>query len=646
MLWVKEMNNHKYVRLCKSVFDSGELLEEHDAWDKIQSGKEYYFSIFYYNDDQYNIWKERKSVAGIRDVKTNKLVFDLDFKSDPDYARREGKIILYRLVKAGVKEEDIQLYFSGSKGFHVIVELDRWFSPEEAKAAAFSFSGGVKLDLSLYDNSQLLRVAGTRHPKTGLYKIPLTMEQFQNLSMQEIRSLAESVENIGEFNWGVSHLNDECFIPQVVEKEVKSVIFSLENKPKFLTNCRWFLQNGHFKEGDRNSALLCLAATYKNLGFDLEHVYRMLKGVAELQSRLTDGERYADEELYNNIVMQVFSDTWQGGQFTCRSPGWLQDYCQALNQQGCKHDKDASNEPSTLLDVSPSYREYVINIENNTIKTGIKTLDENILFTTGSNVLLIGAPASGKTSVALNILSNTSKSNLKSVFASLDMHRNRMFEKALFKVSGLKREEIYEKFKNGEEAELLSKIQEEFGNVFFFNKSCPSVQDVRDYVVECQEKAGEKIKLVMIDYFERISSDYSDDTQASKRVAGQLQDMVNDLDICLMTLVQPNKMALAGGIDTPIYDYTKIKGSSFVYQSARQIVSLWRPFGTPKYCENDQYLQMAVIKNDLGPLSEFAFKWNGGRGEISELEDHDWTEFDRLLAWKAQQEGDSDGDWD
>jgi hypothetical protein len=115
--------------------------------------------------------------------------------------------------------------------------------------------------------------------------------------------------------------------------------------------------------------------------------------------------------------------------------------------------------------------------------------------------------------------------------------------------------------------------------------------------------------------------------------------MVNDLDVALVNLVQPHKNALSGGPDSPIYDYTKIKGSSYVYQSMRIIMSLWRPFYNPKSFENDRYMQMAVLKNDLGELCEFAFNWNGPKGEISEMEDFQRQEFEQLLAAKASANG-------
>src|SRR5690606_14931181 len=110
-------------------------------------------------------------------------------------------------------------------------------------------------------------------------------------------------------------------VEKIIEKLEEEINWS--RKPKFLTNCRYALQEGMFEEGMRNEAFMCLAATYKNLGFQLDHVFRLLKGVAELQSKRSGSERYPDNELWNNVCMQVFGDTWNNGQYSCKQDGWL-----------------------------------------------------------------------------------------------------------------------------------------------------------------------------------------------------------------------------------------------------------------------------------------------------------------------------------
>ncbi len=242
------------------------------------------------------------------------------------------------------------------------------------------------------------------------------------------------------------------------------------------------------------------------------------------------------------------------------------------------------------------------------------------------------------TALALEILKNTSKAGVISVFASLDMHRNRLFEKLLYKTTGLSRGDLYAKIQAGEIEEITKKIKEDYANVWFYDRSCPTVGNIREYIEEVEAETGKKVKLVMLDYFERVNSDKSEDTAASKDIAGQLQDLVNDFNVAMVTLVQPNKFSLSSGPDKPIKSYTAIKGSSFLYQSFRSIISIWRPFFTPDTAADDKYLQMAILKNDLGQQAMFNFAWNGKLGEIRDITEEEQAEMDYLLQQKAAKE--------
>jgi replicative DNA helicase len=218
---------------------------------------------------------------------------------------------------------------------------------------------------------------------------------------------------------------------------------------------------------------------------------------------------------------------------------------------------------------------------------------------------------------------------MKTVFASFDMARTRMYEKILYKVSGLGRDALYKIFKEDpeKEKELYQKVKEEFGNVYFFDKSAASVQDIKNYIEECNELAQspeDKIKLVLIDYFEMISSDVGDDTASSKKVAQELQGIVNTMDVAQIVLLQPNKMS--GDMREPIKSYTNIKGSSFLAQSFRIALGIFREGYDPQTPDNDKYLTINVLKNDLGETGSLNYNWNGKRGEISEMDQFDEEE--------------------
>jgi replicative DNA helicase len=306
--------------------------------------------------------------------------------------------------------------------------------------------------------------------------------------------------------------------------------------------------------------------------------------------------------------------------------------------------KEEETKARRIQDIQDEFRHFVENIEENTVLTGIPVLDKAMPITIGMNLGIVGAASSGKTALALEILKNTSKAGIVSVFASLDMHRNRLFEKLLYKTTGLSRGDLYAKVQAGEIEEITKKIKEDYSNVWFYDRSCPTVGNIREYIEEVEAETGKKVKLVMLDYFERVNSEKSEDTAASKDIAGQLQDLVNDFNVAMVTLVQPNKFSLGSGPDKPIKSYTAIKGSSFLYQSFRSIISIWRPFFTPETADKDRFLQMAILKNDLGELGMFNFAWSGKRGEIREATEEEEAELNYLLEQKKAAEANSKAD--
>jgi len=113
-----------------------------------------------------------------------------------------------------------------------------------------------------------------------------------------------------------------------------------------------------------------------------------------------------------------------------------------------------------------------------------------------------------------------------------------------------------------------------------------------------------------------------------------------------ITLYQPNKMALGGGPDQPILNYAAIKGSSFVFQSVRQILSLWRPFFNPRDKDMDEFMEMAILKNDLGELGMYCYNWTGKTGSIEMMDIADKLKYDRYISEKKQRERNIDEDDD
>lgn len=599
---------------------------------------DYYTSIFQYTDEQRKFAEEKGSVAGIRNVTTDKLYFDFDSKDNLENARQDALTLATRLMDQNIDPEAIQACFTGQKGFSVEVKLDKRITNEQFKAAVVKLAGDLlSFDYSVMDPPRVVRVNNTKHPKSGNYKIPLKLYDLDELQMKDILSMS-SLNTGEEKELTPVNLPESLF--HVQKKKERSeptgdLKDALEKIPKGWKPYKWALASGFFESGERHNALMVVAATCRGLGYDKQTAYYICKSAFKRQAERTGSDEFPKDELWENIIdNSVYSEGWEGGQYSPDTNPWLKSYCKRMGFDVVKEEAKVRR----IQDIQDEFKHFVDHIEENTILTGIKSLDKALPITIGMNLGIVGAASSGKTALALEILKNTSKAGVVSVFASLDMHRNRLFEKLLYKTTGLSRGDLYGKIKDGQIEDITKKIKEDYANVWFYDRSCPSVSNIREYIEEVEQETGQKVKLIMLDYFERVNSDKSEDTAASKDIAGQLQDLVNDFNVAMVTLVQPNKFSLSSGPDKPIKSYTAIKGSSFLYQSFRSIISIWRPFFTPDTAADDKYLQMAILKNDLGEIGTFNFAWNGKKGEIREMTEEEQSDMEYKLSQKAAQE--------
>lgn len=647
---MKQKEDMFYVNLREGLNSKPLLVKANENIEKLvkNPNKDWYISLFKYTENHKKHLEEKGSLSGIRDTVTDKLYFDFDSKSNLDLARQDAVKAATRLIESGISEDSISCFFTGSKGFNLEVKISEKITPEQFKSIVFKIAGDLTtFDRVVNDPNRIVRIPNTKHQETGLYKIELEPHELVELGIEEIKEKAKTRRVI---NRTLSQAElpkelKEIEVEKTLEKIQKELTFDissvdLKQRPKGFDEPRWLLANGFFRHGERNHSMLCLAATYKNLHYPQELTKNLLNGVAEIQAKRTGEDVFAEKEI-DLIVDQVYGPNWKGGQFTTRDPNnWLAIYARKMGLN-IKEDEDT---PKTIEAIAPGFVKFIQEIEKNTIKTGIDQLDKIIPMTVGSNIGVVAGPGVGKTALALKILKNNSKQGITSVFASLDMSRNRLFEKVVYNVTGLSRDDMYKAFREGKYADILKKVKEEYGNVWFYDKTAASITDIKEFVKNVEQTTGEKVKLLLVDYFERVNSDVADDTAASKKVANEIQDAIIDLDLLAITLYQPNKMSLGSGPDTEITSYTAIKGSSFIYQACRGIIGLSRPFYTPKTKDLDKYMIINVLKNDLGELDRLELGWNGKTGEIFDLEDHEKDELHGLMDLKNGDDNGND-DW-
>lgn len=619
--------SQKYVRLTEGLKDVGTLVRPEEVNDYIGDdyNTDYYTSIYYYTEDHLKKFKENGTIKGIVDVVTDKLVFDFDSRDNIFLAQTDTIEAIARLKRYNISDDNVEIYFSGQKGFTLVVTLPKEITPDEAATIAIQKigTGLTTLDKTVYNASRILRVPGTRHPESNLYKIPLTRQELEK-PVEAIMELAK--ESYDSPKKAISNPIPDLFVMPKKDNKPK-VSYELEDlskKPYKWTNCKWSLLQGNFKSGERDQAMMVMAATCRGLGYDRETTYYICKSALKKSWAKFGEGGFSKEELWNNVIEnQIFADGWNGGQYSCSTNHWLHDYCEALGDNKCKErDKEDASPSVSLNDVTKRFFTYAKDFEKNKIKTGIYEIDKNVNLCTSTLNGLLGQPGAGKTSAALQYLKNTSRSNVNSMFFSMDMGEPIIYAKMIQNNTGINFDNVMKLFKEAPaEAERISEnTNESFQKVAMNFKSGLTVADIKESIQRQNEKngLGNEVKLVVIDYLECIAGPYSDSTANTGFIANQLKDVANELQTCILLLLQTQKHSTPDVAD-PLLSLKGVKGSSLIEQSCSVILTLWREGYGPDYVEHDRYISFATVKNRFGSLWKGDFSWDGVKGNVSSL---------------------------
>lgn len=140
----------------------------------------------------------RPTVAGFDgETWADNAHLDFDHPTDASIALGWARQVLDRLEAWGVDLGAVRVYFSGSKGVHVEIPhtLFGGFAPSKdlhrrLQRLAKRILGDIPFDTSVYDKLRLWRRENSRHGKTGLYKVRLTIAEARTLTIDQIKALA------------------------------------------------------------------------------------------------------------------------------------------------------------------------------------------------------------------------------------------------------------------------------------------------------------------------------------------------------------------------------------------------------------------------------------------------------------------------
>lgn len=140
-----------------------------------------------------------KSVAGFAGACwAPSVLFDIDRPNLSEALADARRLVEFLNRRYPEAEGDVPIWFSGSKGFHVALELAHNPPPAvgfqcvaRTFAEALAAAAGVKIDNSIYELNSIIRLPNTRHPRTGLFKRLIDLEALLMLEIEGIREHAK-----------------------------------------------------------------------------------------------------------------------------------------------------------------------------------------------------------------------------------------------------------------------------------------------------------------------------------------------------------------------------------------------------------------------------------------------------------------------
>lgn len=565
-----------------------------------------YRTVYRYPDAFKQHFDQKKSVAGyIGPVYADFFPVDID-SSDLEEAFSETRRLLERLhLKYDANLSHIRCYFSGSKGFHVMIPdaLIGWQPsdklPQIFKKMAEDIFQGIKYDGTIYDTVRLFRFANTINSKSGIYKIPLYPAEILHGELSQIIELAKTTRKIE-----IDNEYESC--PALMEMFMQAERRVGEKRPDIKSPrpakqklCYLSMLEGA-GEGLRDNCAVRLTNYFQKQGLPEDVVLAILRAWnAKCDPPLKEKE-LAD------IVHHAMKANYDYG---CND-----DILKMFCDESCYLNRKAdTGKIYTIADAEAKYREYIKKLEQKKITLGIPKLDNAIRGIAPGEVCQVMARSSvGKTAFLLNIIRHLSTRKLMVLFFSLEQPLAQIYERSVqiaAQVGGKKVEEIY-RFEKPEREMFFKTTSLNYANVLYIEEDFLTYEDLQKYIRAAEKKANREIGVICIDYLGRMKGGRGTPYEITSELAKQFKHLAKETDKAVIYLHQVSREGGRTGAE-PL-TIASGRDSGVTEEAADFIIGLWRPEINKAEAQRDSVepLVAAILKNRKGMCGQIMLDFN------------------------------------
>jgi DNA-binding HxlR family transcriptional regulator len=260
----------------RKIYIEPEKLKE--TMDKKFKNIDIYSTVFLYNNKDQN----QSDLIGPLYVDLDGDI--IDGKSYDKVKQDALLAISYLETHLKVPKDYIRIYFSGNKGFHLIIPFNVFgITPckdlnDKYKAIAIILKENTinkSVDTRIYDKKRLIRLPHSINGKTGLFKVPISENDLRNFGYEDMVEYSredksieyEKTETIEEARQAFDILTA---IKPKVKKDISNKAFI--NTKYEIPVCIKRIYAVGAEKGFRNNTLMILASALLQKGKELENV--------------------------------------------------------------------------------------------------------------------------------------------------------------------------------------------------------------------------------------------------------------------------------------------------------------------------------------------------------------------------------------
>ena len=540
---------------------------------------ECYRSIFLFGEDyKYFVEKGGKVTGFAGEHIADALVWDFDAENDLEGIKgRVADFVENLKWNYEIPYEYIHVSFSGSKGFHIAIPFQAICeNPKPSsnfwkvyKSMAMDLGGDFPYDKTIYELKRIFRLSNTINAKTGLYKIPLNIDDLK-FPIDIIKELAKKPRQIELMP--VSEISELSVLKDIYDKfvqqnqkpvkEIKNEQYEQTKRNELLD----IIKNG-CSEGNRHSAAIRITGMLKQKGLDYDFIIEFLRNWNQLNTPPLDNDRLEKE-----------SKTAYGD--------------------------EKPKEEMKIWDIQSGlqkYFDYVKLDSFNQVKIGIEVIDNAMRgISRGETCCIIGKTSVGKSVILQNIGHQWAKySGQPVLFFSMEMPVTSVVERAIqieCEMTGFETEKLFrEDIDSAKQKAKL--VYTQIPSLYIIEKSGLDIQKISDFIRFGEDKVyGKKTGLVLIDYLGLVKEKGKDLYEQISRVARGIKDMAKELNVPVVYLSQTTKAYKE-------YDELTLgsaRDSGAIDEASDFVLAIWKRKDDSKSYENNIPLWMGILKNRKG----------------------------------------------